>query len=84
MFGHGLFIALARQKVAVFLLVGRDDQRILTPALMEIAPSPRPSGEQGRGEGFILENIGLLTPPLFSLSEEREKNGGGFKLRPIK
>jgi hypothetical protein len=29
-----------------------------------------------------LETIDLLTPPLSSLGEEREKNGGGVKLRP--
>jgi hypothetical protein len=34
-----------------------------------------PKRGEGWGEGFVLENIGLLTPPLASLSEKREKNG---------
>jgi hypothetical protein len=36
--------------------------------------SPSKRGE-GWGEGFELVNIGLLTPSLSSLREEREKNG---------
>src|ERR1039458_3541834 len=40
---------------------------------MEITPSPRPNGEGAGGEGFVLVNIGLLTPALSSLREEREK-----------
>jgi hypothetical protein len=45
--------------------------------------SPSKRGE-GWGEGFVLVNIGLLTPALFSLKKAREKNGAGFKMRLLK
>jgi hypothetical protein len=50
---------------------------------MEITPSPRLSGERAGVRGFELEKTGLLTPPLSSFWEEREKNGAGAKSRPL-
>jgi hypothetical protein len=43
-----------------------------------LSPSKR---VEGWGEGFVLVNISLLTPPLSSLKEAREKNGAGVKMR---
>jgi hypothetical protein len=43
--------------------------------------SPPKRGE-GWGEGFVLLNIGLLSPALSSLREAREKNSAGVKMRP--
>ena len=41
-----------------------------------------PNGERAGGEGFVLVNIGLLTPALSSLWEEREKKCAGIEMCP--
>jgi hypothetical protein len=43
--------------------------------------SPSKRGE-GWGEGFVLVNIGCLTPALFSLREAREKKWCGCQAAP--
>ena len=51
--------------------------RNLTHAPNGNNPLSPPKRGEGWGEGFVLVNIGLLTPALSSLREEREKNGAG-------
>jgi len=45
----------------------------LTPAPNGNNSLSPPKRGEGWGEGFVLVNIGLLTPPLSSLRAEREK-----------